>query len=114
MVETLIPLLIFIVLPLLMLAGMWKTFAKAGEPGWAAIIPFYNLWVLVRISNNDWWWFILFFVPLVNIVAIVKILLDVSKAFGHGVGFMLGLWFLPFIFWPWLGFGDDQYQAAPA
>ena len=112
-----VALLIFVV-PLLIaavvIAGMWKAFAKAGEPGWAAIIPIYNIYVVVKISDNPWWWLILFFIPILNLVALLKIHIDVAKEFGQGLGFGLGLAILPIIFWPLLGFGDYQYQGATA
>lgn len=112
-----VALLIFLV-PLLIaavvIAGMWKAFSKAGEPGWAAIIPIYNIYVMVKISDNPWWWLILFFIPILNLVALLKIHIDVAKEFGQGLGFGLGLAILPIIFWPLLGFGDYQYQGATA
>jgi hypothetical protein len=97
-------------LTIVIFAGFWKTFEKAGEPGWAGLIPIYNLYVLVRVSGNAWWWFILFFVPLVNFFATVKISIDIAGKFNRGVLFGLGLTFLSFIFYPVLGFGDYQYQ----
>ena len=93
-------------------AGFWKTFAKAGEPGWAAIIPIYNLYVLIKVSGNAWWWLILMFVPIINIFAQAKISIDVAKKFGQGILFGLGLMVLSFIFYPLLGFGNYQYQAS--
>ena len=99
-------------LTVLIFAGFWKTFEKAGEPGWASIIPIYNLYVLVRISGNAWWWFVLFFIPVINLVATLKISIDVAKKFNRGILFGLGLTFLSFIFAPLLGFGDYQYQDA--
>jgi len=103
-------LLAVVALTLVVFAGFWKTFEKAGEPGWAGIIPIYNLYVLVRISGNAWWWFLLFFVPFVNFIATVKISIDVAGKFNKGILFGLGLTFLSFIFYPILGFGSYQYQ----
>ena len=111
MVEALIIALIPLALFVLMIAGGWKTYQKANKPGWAFIIPFYNLWVLVQITENEWWWFILYFIPLIGFVAYIKVLHDLSKCFGKGVGWTLGLLFLPIIFLPLLGFGDAQYQG---
>jgi hypothetical protein len=99
-------------LTVLIFAGFWKTFEKAGEPGLASIIPIYNLYVLVRISGNAWWWFVLFFIPVINLVATLKISIDVAKKFNRGILFGLGLTFISFIFYPLLGFGDYQYQDA--
>ena len=97
-------------LTIVIVAGFWKTFEKAGEPGWAGIIPIYNLYVLVRISGNAWWWFLLFFIPAINFFATVKISIDIAGKFNRGVLFGLGLTLLSFIFYPVLGFGDYQYQ----
>jgi hypothetical protein len=97
-------------LTIVIFAGFWKTFEKAGEPGWAGIVPIYNLYVLVRISGNAWWWFLLFFIPIINFFATVKISINVAGKFNRGILFGLGLMFLSFIFYPVLGFGDYQYQ----
>jgi hypothetical protein len=99
---------------ILVVAGLWKAFAKAGKPGWAAIVPVYNLVVMVEISGRPLWWVVLFFVPFVNLVAAVLISIDIAKAFGKDVGFGLGLAFLGPIFWPILGFGSAEYQGSAA
>jgi len=101
-----------VALTIVIFAGFWKTFEKAGEPGWAGIIPIYNLYVLVKISGNSRWWFILFFIPLINFIATVKISIDIAGKFNRGVLFGLGLTFLSFIFYPVLGFGDYRYQGT--
>lgn len=93
------------------LAGNWKVFEKAGEPGWAVLVPFYNTWVLIKVSDNPWWFFVLMFIPLVQIYPSVKVPYDIAKEFGQGAGFGLGMIFLPFIFFPLLGFGDYEYQS---
>jgi hypothetical protein len=95
------------------IAGMWKVFDKAGQPGWAAIIPIYNVYVMLQIVGRPAWWLILFLVPVVNLVVSILVMIDVAKAFGKGVGYALGLIFLSFIFWPLLGFGDARYRGAP-
>ena len=107
-------LLVYLAILVAVVAGIWKAFEKAGEPGWAAIIPIYNVYVMVKISGNDWWWLLLFFVPLVNLLALLKISVDVAEQFGQGLGFGLGLGFLSFVFWPLLGFGDYQYRGPAA
>jgi hypothetical protein len=100
------------VLTAVIFAGFWKTFEKAGEPGWAGLIPIYNLYVLVRISGNAWWWFVLFFIPVINFFATLKISIDVAGKFNKGLLFGLGLTFISFVFYPLLGFGDYQYQGT--
>ena len=96
----------------LIVAGMWMTFKKAGEPGWAAIIPIYNTYLLVKIGGNAWWWVLLFFVPVINIIAAAKVSIDVAGRFSKGILFGLGLALLPFVCYPILGFDSSQYQGA--
>lgn len=103
-----------LIIAAIVIAGMWKAFSKAGEPGWAAIIPIYNVYVMVKISDNPWWWLLLFFIPILNFVALFKINIDVAKQFGQGLGFGLGLAILAVIFWPLLGFGDYEYSGGAA
>ena len=98
----------------IVIAGMWKLFEKAGQPGWAAVIPIYNVIVLLQIVGKPLWWIVLFFLPCVNIVAAVLVSIEVAKAFGKDVVYGLGLAFLPFIFYPLLGFGDARYQGPAA
>lgn len=107
-------LLVYLAVIVAVIAGTWKAFEKADQPGWAAIIPIYNIYIMIKIGGNEWWWLILTFIPLINIIALLKISIDVAKGFGQGIGFGLGLSFLSFIFWPLLGFGDYQYQGTPA
>jgi len=98
------------------LVGVGKTFVKAGKPGWACIIPIYNVIVLLEIAQKPLWWFLLMFVPVVNIVISFIVMIEVAKSFGKGTGFGIGLIFLSPIFWCLLGYGDATYQpvAAPA
>ncbi|MDG2389813.1 MAG: DUF5684 domain-containing protein [Planctomycetaceae bacterium] len=96
----------------LMIASMWKVFTKAGKPGWASIVPIYNVIVMLEIAGKPIWWILLFFIPLVNIVIALLVVIDFAKAFGKGTGYALGLIFLGFIFYPMLAFGDAQYQGA--
>ncbi len=106
--------LIEIAVIVLVIAGVWKTFTKAGQPGWSAIIPIYNLYVLTQVAKRPGWWVLLLFIPLVNIVIGIILAIDVAKAFGKGTGFGVGLALLGFIFYPILGFGDATYQGAAA
>jgi hypothetical protein len=93
------------------LAGMWKVFTKANRAGWAAIVPIYNLYVMLEIGDNAWWWLLVLLVPLLNIYALYRIHAGVARAFGKGVGFGLGLTFLAPIFFPLLGFGNYRYTG---
>lgn len=94
------------------IAGMWMVFEKADYAGWKAIIPIYNLYVMLKIGENAWWWLVLLLVPVVNIYALYKIHAGVARAFGRGIGFGLGLTFLGILFFPLLGFGDYQYRQS--
>lgn len=100
---------IYLAIIIVYLAGMWKTFEKAGQPGWACIIPFYNVYILLKIAGKPGWWLLLLFVPLANIVILFMVGIEIASRFGKGSGFGIGLTFLPFIFYPILGFGDAQY-----
>jgi hypothetical protein len=90
-------------------AAMWKVFTKAGQPGWAAIIPIYNIYIMTKIAGKSGWWVLLCFVPIVNIIIIIWLYNMISKSFGHAEGFTAGLVFLGIIFWPILGFGSSKY-----
>ena len=102
-------LILVIALYVLLIIADWKIFTKAGKPGWASLIPFYNLYVLFEIVGMNGWLFLLLCIPFVNIVMIIILLVKLAKAFGKGVGFTLGLIFLPNIFTLILGFGSAQY-----
>jgi len=104
----------WIVIVLLVVIGMWKVFVKAGKPGWAAIIPIYNMIVLLEIAGKPLWWIILLLIPFVNFIVAIILLIAVARNFGKGIGFALGLLLLPFIFYPILGFGDARYQPVAA
>lgn len=93
----------------LAVAGMWKVFEKAGKPGWGAIIPIYNIVLLLEIVGKPIWWIILLFIPCVGIVITLILFLELAKCFGKGAGYGIGLFLLGFIFFPMLGFGDAKY-----
>jgi hypothetical protein len=107
-------LLIELAIAILVIAGFWKVFEKAGHPGWAAIVPIYNLYILCKVAGRPGWWIILMFIPFVNFIIFAIVSIDVAKSFGKGVGFGVGLWLLGMIFYPILGFGDAQYQGPAA
>ncbi len=93
----------------LIIAAFWKVFEKAGQPGWAAIIPIYNMYILLKIGGKPGWWLLLMLIPGVNLVFIIWNINMVSKSFGKDEGFTVGLVILGIIFWPILGFGDARY-----
>jgi len=96
------------------IAAGWKVYEKAGKPGWAFIVPIYNVIVLLEIVNRPMWWIILMLIPVVNMVVGIIVMVRLAQSFGKGVGFAVGMLFLPFIFYPILGFGDAQYQKLAA
>lgn len=106
--------LIGLVVAVFMIVALWKVFSKAGRPGWAAIIPIYNTYVLIKVAGRPGWWLVLYIVPIVNVVISIIVSIDVAKSFGKGgaFGFFL-LWLLPIIGYPILGFGGDPYRGAP-
>ena len=106
--------LVYLAVMVVMIVAMAKVFMKAGRQWWEAIIPFYNYYVLLQIVGRPVWWLVLFLIPFANIVAAIIIMNDLSKAFGKGVGFTLGLLFLGPIFMAILAFGSAQYQGAVA
>ncbi len=89
--------------------AVWKIYQKAGHPGWESIVPFYNNYILLKIVGKPTWWLILFFIPVVMIIPHILICLALAQVFGKGVGFAIGLIFLPLIFYPILAFGKSQY-----
>jgi len=100
-----------LLIALLLIVAMWKVFTKAGQPGWASIIPIYNLYIWCKIVGRPGWWIILLLIPFVNIIIGIILCIDMAKSFGKGVGFGIGLALLGIIFWPILGFGSAQYQG---
>ena len=97
----------------LAIIAMWKIFEKAGEPGWAAIIPFYNLYVLFKITWGNGWKFLLLLIPIANIVFYIITMVKLAKAFGKSGGFAVGLVFLSVIFYCILAFDQSQYLGVP-
>jgi hypothetical protein len=100
---------LFIGILVLLIGAYWQMFVKAGKPGWAILIPFYNIYVLLQIAGKPGWWLILMFIPFVNIVINLLMSLGLAKAFGKGVGFAIGIFLLPLIFVGILGFGSSTY-----
>jgi hypothetical protein len=93
------------------LAGLWKTFEKAGRPGWEGIVPFYNIWILATvIVGKPPLWFIIGLIPFVNILLHI----EVAKQFGKTTGYGVGLGLLPFVFYPMLGFSDAKFTPPTA
>ncbi|MEM1027418.1 MAG: DUF5684 domain-containing protein [Planctomycetota bacterium] len=110
----LVVVVIYLAIIVFVLAGLWKMYEKGGQPGWAAIVPIYNIYILCKIVGRPGWWIILMFIPFVSLIIWIVISSDLSKSFGRGIGTTLGLIFLGFIFLPILGFGKAEYQGPAA
>ena len=110
---------IYLAIIVLLLVSQWKIFVKAGQPGWAILIPFYNIYVYTQIIERPKWWMLLYFlgiVPLLGIFAVLVIaIMDairLAKVFGKDGGFAVGLILLGVVFYPILAFGNAEYQGV--
>ena len=99
---------------ILMVVSMWIVFTKAGKPGWAAIIPFYNVYVLLQIVGRPGWWLILFFIPFVNFVVAIMVYLELAQVFGKDTAFGCLMIIFPYVMFPILAFSDARYQGPLA
>jgi hypothetical protein len=93
-----------------LVAGFWRTFEKAGKPGWAALVPIYNMWILVEIIKKPVLWFVMLLIPCVGAVFFILACIELAKCFGKEAGFGVGLGLLGFVFFPLLGLGDAEYR----
>lgn len=107
-----IAIVLYVALIVLMLVSMWKIFTKAGKPGWAILIPIYNVIVMLEIAGKPWWWMLLImFVPFANIVLLIWMFNLIALGFGKTSGFTVGMLLLPIIFFPILGLGSAKYTG---
>ncbi len=112
--------IVVFLIAIITIAGLWKTFVKAGKPGWAAIIPIYNLIILIQIAEKPMWWIAIFLVggiipiagPIATLVFAIMLHMAVGRKFGKSEGFGVGLALLGFVFYPILGFGDSAYEGS--
>ncbi len=106
---------IMFVLFIIFVIGLWRTFEKAQQPGWGALIPVYNVYLLIRIAGRPGWWLLLLFVPLVNVVVWAIVTMEIAQAFGKTPAWGLVMLFLlnglGFLI---LGFGDAEYVGPPS
>jgi hypothetical protein len=107
--------LVWLAIVFAFIVGGWKMFEKAGQPGWAIVIPFYNAYIMLKIAGRPAWWLLLFLIPLVNVVFAVILAIDVAKSFGQSAawGFFL-LFLLCGIGYLILGFGSATYLGPSA
>ena len=93
---------------------MWRIFEKAGQEGWKAIVPIYNLYVYTQIIGKPWWWLILMCIPYIGIIWGIWATNLLSKSFGKTEGFTVGLILLSFVFYPILAFDRTIVYKGPA
>lgn len=108
-----VSMIVGVALGVLSLVSLWKVFKKAGEPGWAAIVPLYNVYTMFKITWGSGWKCLLMLIPFANIAIAILSMIKLAKVFGKSTGFAVGLVFLSFIFLPILAFGDAAYQGVP-
>ena len=104
--QILIIILIIVIVPII---AMWKLFDKANKPGWAAIVPIYNIIVFMEIIGKPWWWLFLWLIPYLNLIWIIWSWNLMVKSFGKTEGFTVGVILLGIIFIPILAFGGSEY-----
>lgn len=97
-----------------LVAGMWKMFQKANKPGWAAIVPIYNVVVMCEISGAPLWWIILLFVPFVNIVFSIMLYVYFVKSYGKDTGMIILSILFPYVMYPIFGFSKSTRYVGPA
>jgi len=103
-----------VIVAVVLIVAWWKIFTKAGKPGWAALIPIYNVIVMLQVVGRPVWWVILFFIPVVNFIIGIIVFLDLAKVFGKSAWFGIGLILLNLIFVLILAFGDAEYKGQAA
>lgn len=96
----------------IIVASLWRIFTKAGQPGWAAIVPIYNIFVLTQICNKPPYWIVFFFIPFVNFVAGILMANALARSFGKGAGFTVGMILLPMVFYPLLAMDNEPYRRV--
>ena len=110
--------IVWLAVMVFMIISWWIVLKKAGEPGWAILIPVYNFLVILRIAGKPWWWvfaLLLAIIPIVGIILLLVVMIlvfhGISTKFGKGAGFTVGLVLLSVVFIPILAFGDAKYSS---
>ena len=110
--------IVYIAIMVFMIVSLWIVFKKAGQPGWAAIIPIFNFLVILRVAGKPWWWvfsILLMIIPIAGpilfLVVWILICNRISKNFGQSTGFTVGLVLLSVVFIPILAFGDYKWSG---
>ncbi len=106
--------IVYLAIMIFMLVSMWKVFTKAGQPGWACIVPIYNTYIMLKIAGKPGWWLLLMFVPVVSFVIAILMMIGIAQNFGKGSGYAVGLILLSPVFIPMLAFGSAEYAPVEA
>ena len=104
---------IYLAIIVVCIAGMWKAFEKADQPGWSCLIPIYNYYIMTKIGGKPGWWVLVMLIPIVNFIFLIWLTNMISKSYGKDEGFTAGLILLSFVFWPSLGFSNDIKYLGP-
>lgn len=102
---------LWLAVAVILIVANWKLFTKAGKPGWAILIPIYNVIVYLQIVDKPVWWIVLFFIPIVNIVIAIIVLLAFVQKFGQPAWHVILALFLGVIYFPYLAFSKAEYKA---
>jgi signal peptidase I len=100
--------IIFLILVLISFAGLYKIFEKAGLPGWKALIPVYNFWVVGTIINRPKWWGLIMIVPGVNLIMYGVYGFHLARAFKkRTTNDLLLASLMPYLYFAYLGFTKE-------
>jgi uncharacterized membrane protein YhaH (DUF805 family) len=105
-------LLFWLAVAVLFIVAMWRVFTKAGKPGWASLIPFYNVYVLLQIAGRPGWWLLLFLVPFLNVLVSLVVAADLAKKFGKSAVWGVVLCGILGIGYLILAFDKSTYNAS--
>ncbi|MCK5250148.1 MAG: hypothetical protein KAJ98_09315 [Spirochaetaceae bacterium] len=102
---------LWIVVSIVLIIANWKIFTKAGKPGWAIIIPIYNIIVMLQIVDKPLWWIIMLIIPGVNVVFMIMILYNLVLKFGQPGWHVILALFFGIIYYPYLAFSKASYTG---
>ena len=100
-----------IVVGLIFLVSEWIIFTKAGKPGWAVIIPIYNIIVMLQIVDKPLWWIILLLIPGVNVIFGIIIVYNLVIKFGQPGWHVILAMLFSIVYFPYLAFSKASYSA---
>ena len=106
--------LIFILLSIASIVGLWKLFEKAGRKGWEVIIPFYNFYIWLKIIKKPLWWYIFILTPFINVFMILLMIVELVKCFNKfDLLEQAASVLFPFIYLPYIGFSSKEVYIHP-